>query len=159
MVLRSKSGLSAQEVLAKLEYYCAYQERCHLEVWQKLQEFNLSSQEKDEIIVALIQKNFLNEERFALVFAQSKFHQKKWGKVRIKNELKGRQIAEILIQKALKTIADEAYETTFEQLATQQWEQIHEPHLLKKKKKFCDHLLRKGWEHSRILDWLNDQKV
>ena len=159
MVSRSKSGLYAQEVLAKLEYYCAYQERCHQEVWQKLQEFSLSSQEKDEIIVALIQKNYLNEERFALVFAQSKFNQKKWGKVRIKNELKGRQIAEILIQKALKTITSEAYETTFEQLATQQWEQIHEPHLLKKKKKFCDHLLRKGWEHSRILDWLNDQKV
>lgn len=159
MVSISKSVLYAQEVLAKLEYYCAYQERCHQEVWQKLQEFSLSSQEKDEIIVALIQKNYLNEERFALVFAQSKFNQKKWGKVRIKNELKGRQIAEILIQKALKTITSEAYETTFEQLATQQWEQIHEPHLLKKKKKFCDHLLRKGWEHSRILDWLNDQKV
>ncbi|MFN7332181.1 MAG: regulatory protein RecX, partial [Flavobacterium sp.] len=112
--MHSKSGLSAQEVLAKLEYYCAYQERCHLEVWQKLQEFTLSSQEKDEIIVALIQNNFLNEERFAMVFAQSKFHQKKWGKVRIKNELKGRQIAEILIQKALKAISPEAYETTFE---------------------------------------------
>ena len=157
--MHSKSGLSAQEVLAKLEYYCAYQERCHLEVWQKLQEFTLSSQEKDEIIVALIQNNFLNEERFAMVFTQSKFHQKKWGKVRIKNELKGRQIAEILIQKALKAISPEAYETTFEQLAIQNWEQIHEPNLLKKKKKFCDYLLRKGWEHSRILDWLNEQNV
>ncbi|WP_297515187.1 RecX family transcriptional regulator [Flavobacterium sp.] len=159
MALHSKSGLSVQDVLAKLEYYCAYQERCHAEVWQKLQEFTLLSQEKDEIIVALIQKNFLNEERFALVFAQSKFHQKKWGKIRIKNELKSRQVNELLIQKALKTIPSETYESTFEQLASQNWESIRETNLLKKKKKFCDFLARKGWEHSRIMDWLHEQNV
>ncbi|WP_264511531.1 regulatory protein RecX [Flavobacterium sp. N1719] len=135
-----------------MEHYCAYQERCHAEVQQKLKEYAISTAEKDEIIVSLLQNNYLNEERFALLFAVSKFHQKKWGKVRIKNELKARQISDFLIQKALKEINPEEYEVTFEQLAAFQWEQIRETNALKKKKKFCDYLLRKGWENDRVFE-------
>lgn len=139
-----------------MEHYCAYQERCHAEVQQKLREYTITTAEKDEIIVSLLQNNYLNEERFALLFAVSKFHQKKWGKVRIKNELKARQLSDYLIQKALKEINPAEYEETFEQLATLQWEQIRETNALKKKKKFCDYLLRKGWESDRIIEKVSE---
>lgn len=139
-----------------MEHYCAYQERCHAEVQQKLREYAISTAEKDEIIVSLLQNNYLNEERFALLFAVSKFHQKKWGKVRIKIELKARQISDFLIQKALKEINLEEYETIFDQLAIHQWENIRESNVLKKKKKFCDYLLRKGWESDRIFEKANE---
>lgn len=139
-------NLSYTDYLKKLEYYCAYQERCHQEVVQKLRSFPLTPLEQDEIVVHLIAHNFLNEERFAKTFAISKFHQKKWGKVRIQNELKQRQLTDRLIQLALREIPDEEYETTFEQLATKIWETTTERHAVKKFKKCCDYLLRKGWE-------------
>lgn len=154
--MSSNSALSPKEVRSKMEHYCAYQERCHAEVQQKLREYTITTAEKDEIIVSLLQNNYLNEERFALLFAVSKFHQKKWGKVRIKNELKARQLSDYLIQKALKEINPAEYEETFEQLATLQWEQIREINALKKKKKFCDYLLRKGWESDRIIEKVSE---
>ena len=154
--MSSNSALSPKEVRSKMEHYCAYQERCHAEVQQKLREYTITTAEKDEIIVSLLQNNYLNEERFALLFAVSKFHQKKWGKVRIKNELKARQLSDYLIQKALKEINPAEYEETFEQLATLQWEQIRETNALKKKKKFCDYLLRKGWESDRIIEKVSE---
>ena len=154
--MSSNSALSPKEVRSKMEHYCAYQERCHAEVQQKLREYAITTAEKDEIIVSLLQNNYLNEERFALLFAVSKFHQKKWGKVRIKNELKARQLSDYLIQKALKEINPAEYEETFEQLATFQWEQIRETNALKKKKKFCDYLLRKGWESDRIIEKVSE---
>ncbi len=154
--MSSNSALSPKEVRSKMERYCAYQERCHAEVQQKLREYTITTAEKDEIIVSLLQNNYLNEERFALLFAVSKFHQKKWGKVRIKNELKARQLSDYLIQKALKEINPAEYEETFEQLATLQWEQIRETNALKKKKKFCDYLLRKGWESDRIIEKVSE---
>ena len=154
--MSSNSALSPKEVRSKMEHYCAYQERCHAEVQQKLREYAITTAEKDEIIVSLLQNNYLNEERFALLFAVSKFHQKKWGKVRIKNELKARQLSDYLIQKALKEINPAEYEETFEQLATSQWEQIRETNALKKKKKFCDYLLRKGWESDRIIEKVSE---
>jgi regulatory protein len=150
--LSSKSTSSVEDIVQKLEYYCSYQERCHIEVSEKLRGFILNQAEKDRIIVHLIESNFLNEERFALVFSISKFHQKKWGKIRIKNELKARKISDYLVTKALKEIPSEEYEMTFETLAEKHWEVIIEKNDLKKRKKFCDYLLRKGWESERIYE-------
>ena len=150
--MSSKSTSSVEDILQKMEYYCSYQERCHIEVSEKLRSFVLNQDEKDRIIVHLIESNFLNEERFALVFSISKFHQKKWGKIRIKNELKARKISDYLVTKALKEIPSEEYEMTFENLAEKHWESITEKNDLKKRKKFCDYLLRKGWESERIYE-------
>ena len=150
--MSSKSTSSVEDIVQKLEYYCSYQERCHIEVSEKLRSFVLNQQEKDQIIVHLIAHNFLNEERFASVFSISKFHQKKWGKIRIKNELKARKISDYLVTKALKEIPAEEYEMTFDTLAEKHWETITEKNDLKKRKKFCDYLLRKGWESERIYE-------
>lgn len=149
-LLPSKSTTSVEEVLQKLQRYCAYQERCHEEVNQKLYEFSLSQPDKDSIVVYLIENNYLNEERFVNVFTMSKLNQKKWGKIRIKNELKLRKISDYLISKALKSISNHEYETIFETLSEKIWKSITEPNLLKKRKKFCETLLRKGWESETI---------
>ncbi|MEC4003310.1 regulatory protein RecX [Flavobacterium sp. SUN052] len=133
-----------------MEWYCSYQERCHVEVQQKLFNYPISSKDKDEVIVHLIHNNFLNEERFANLFCVSKFHQKKWGKIRIKNELKARKISDYLINKALKEISNEEYFETFDTLSEKNWESISEKNILKKRKKFCDYLLRKGWESEMV---------
>lgn len=150
--MNSKSNSSVEGILQKLEYYCSYQERCHVEVLEKLRGFAISNHEKDLIIVHLITQNFLNEERFASIFAISKFHQKKWGKIRIKNELKARKISDFLITKAIKEIPLEEYEATFHTLAEKQWESSVEKNSLKKRKKFCDYLLRKGWESQSVYE-------
>ena len=147
-----KSTVSVKDIIQKLEYYCSYQERCHQEVVTKLYKFSITTYERESIIVSLIENNYLNEERFALLFCVSKFHQKKWGKIRIKNELKFRKISEYLINKALKEIPTEEYFQTFEILSEKHWETIRETNATKKRKKFCDFLLRKGWESSLVYE-------
>ncbi|RXR21104.1 RecX family transcriptional regulator [Flavobacterium amnicola] len=149
-------SISIPEITKKLEYYCSYQERCHNEVIDKLKTFYLTSEERDTIIVHLIQENFLNEERFACSFARGKHNIKKWGKVRIVNELKFRNISKYNIDKALKEITPEGYLNTFYELAEKQWEFIKETNPQKKKKKFCDYLLRKGWESHLVFEKLNE---
>lgn len=148
----SKSISSVKEVVHKLENYCAYQERCHVEVHEKLRSFTLSENERNQVMVHLIEHNFLNEERFASLFTISKFHQKKWGKIRIKNELKARKISDYLITKSLKEIPSEEYYDTFTILSEKFWKTISETNLLKKRKKFCDYILRKGWESDLVYE-------
>ncbi|MDY0089409.1 MAG: regulatory protein RecX [Flavobacteriaceae bacterium] len=145
-----------KEFIQKAEQYCSYQERCHAEVRKKLNALGLKNNESEEIIVHLISQNFLNEERFAYIFSRSKFNQKKWGKERIKKELKSRQISDYLITKALNEIPDEEYENLFELLSEKQWEIIQEKNLLKKRKKFCDFLLRKGYESNRVYERMKE---
>ena len=148
--------LTLKEAQLKLEYYCSYQERCHQEVVQKANDLGMKSNETDAIVVHLLQHNFLNEERFARSFARGKHRIKLWGKNRIVNELKQRHISAPNIKYALTEILDEEYQETFDKLAERHWETIKETNVQKKKKKFCDYLLRKGWESSLVYGKLKE---
>ena len=147
---------SVQEATIKLEYYCSYQERCHQEVVAKLYDLKMIPQVIDTIVVHLIENNFLNEERFACSFARGKHRIKFWGKIRIVNELKFRKISKYNIDKALKEFTEDEYLETFNQLANHHWETMRETHILKKKKKFCDFMLRKGFESFLVYDKLGE---
>ena len=149
-------ALTLKEAQLKLEYYCSYQERCHQEVVQKANDLGMKSNETDAIVVHLLQHNFLNEERFARSFARGKHRIKLWGKNRIVNELKQRHISAPNIKYALTEILDEEYQETFDKLAERHWETIKETNVQKKKKKFCDYLLRKGWESSLVYGKLKE---
>ena len=97
-----RKQLSKEQALQKLKHYCGYQDRSHSEVKEKLYSLGVWKKDHDEIMAALIEENYLNEERFALAFARGKFRMKKWGRVKIKYELKQRQVSEYTIKKALK---------------------------------------------------------
>ena len=151
-----KEVYSLKEAIQKIEHYCAYQERCHEEVEQKLRSMKMDSEERDHIIAHLINDNFLNEERFACSFARGKHRIKHWGKIRITNELKFRGINQTLINIALKEISLEEYYSTFDTLANRHWESIQETNSLKKRKKFCDFMLRRGFESNLVYEKLRD---
>lgn len=141
-----------KEVLLKLEHFCAYQERCHSEVVSKLYSLKMTPDEIDPIVVQLIENNFLNETRFACSFARGKHRIKSWGRIRITNELKLRHISTFNINLALKEISPEEYETTFDSLSEKCWNSITEKNTLKKRKKFCDYMLRRGFESFLVYD-------
>jgi regulatory protein len=147
---------SIKEAIHKIEHYCAYQERCHEEVAQKLRSMKMDSAEIDTILVHLISDNFLNEERFACSFARGKHRIKHWGKIRIINELNAKKISKTLINIALKEISTEEYLSTFHTLAERNWESILETNNLKKRKKCCDYLLRKGFESNLVYEKIKE---
>ena len=116
-MITPKNSYSVDEATKKLEGYCAYQDRCHKEVISKLKEMHMIPQAIELIVGHLIQDNFLNEERFARSFARGKFKIKKWGKNRIVNELKHREISKYNISLALEEIESKEYLKTFNTLA------------------------------------------
>jgi len=151
--------MTIKEALQKLEHFCAYQERCHDEVVTKLYSLKMSPDEIDIIIVKLIEDNFLNETRFASSFARGKHRIKHWGKIRIVNELKIRHISITNINLALKEITSEEYEMTFDQLSQRCWENLTERNSLKKRKKFCDYMLRRGYESNLVYDKVKELEL
>jgi regulatory protein len=144
--MQSSKSYSVTEATRKLEGYCAYQERCHKEVIQKLRDMRMIPAAIDQIVAHLIQENYLNEERFAQSFARGKFNIKKWGRNRIVNELKRRDISRFNIKTALKEIDDSAYLETLDKLSKKRLSQITETNIQKRKKKLADYLLYRGWE-------------
>lgn len=153
-MMKSKKTYTVEEATRALENYCVYQDRCHKEVEEKLFKMDMIPQACEVIILHLIEHNFLNEERFAKSFARGKFRIKKYGKVRITQELKFRNISTYNIKSALKEIDEKEYIKTLYQLSSQKWENTKESNFYKKQKKVADFLLRKGYESSLIYEAL-----
>lgn len=150
-----KKVFTVDEVKRKMEHYCAYQDRCHKEVENKLREYSIIPEAIEMILLSLLKDNFLNEERFSKSFARGKFRIKKWGKQRIVRELRFRNISEYNIKTALKEINEEDYITTIYSLVDKKNKLVTEANLFKRKKKIADYLLYRGFESNLIYEALS----
>ncbi len=150
--MRTEKGksLTINEIFEKLAHYCAYQDRCHYEVEKKLDEFHLIPEARDHILIELIQQNFLNEERFSESFVRGKFNQKKWGKQKIRIELKKRKIPQKLIDKSLNQINETDYLSTLTYLFHKKQREFKTPLTFENKYKITRFLLQKGYEYDLI---------
>jgi regulatory protein len=146
-----------EQALPKIKQFCVYQERCHSEVRDKLYSFGLHKNDVEEIISKLITENYLNEERFAIHFAGGKFRMKQWGKIKIKQALKYKQVSDYCIRKALKEIDSTEYEKTFHKVVQQKVKSLKgEKNIFIKKRKLQDFLLQKGFETNMIREATNN---
>lgn len=146
-------NIGTDRAFTKIARYCSYQERCHSEVKQELFSYGLYSEEVDEILVKLITENYLNEQRFAIAFAGGRFRLKKWGRVKIRYELRKRRISDACISNALYSLDEEAYNITLIQLFQLKEKAVSkEKNPFKRKMKIRAWLLQKGYEGELISD-------
>lgn len=151
-----KKFLTKEEALQKLRQYCAYQERSHYEVQQKLYDLGIRKQDHDEIISTLIEEDYLNEERFAKAFAGGKFRMKDWGRKKIYHALKEKRVSEYSIKQAMKEIDDEAYKQNLKELIEEKYESLKDEQYLVRKKKTIDYMLQKGYELDLVTRAINE---
>lgn len=147
---------TVQEATQKLMQFCAYRDRSHKEVEEKLKQLRMIPAAREVIILRLLQEDFLNEERFARSFVRGKFRIKKWGRIKIKQELKFREISAPVIRIALTEIEERAYHQTLEDLLQKKTDAVKEVDPFKKRKKLADYLLRKGYESGLVYEKIND---
>ena len=141
-------------VKKKIEHYCAYQERCHLEVTNKLNKLGVFGDELDEYICYLIDENFLSETRFSEAYVRGKFNNNNWGKVKISRELKLRNISDWNISNALSQINSEDYNNKLRKLCLKLVE-LNDKSEFELKNKVVKNLSYKGWEVDLVIKTLN----
>ncbi len=144
--------------LMKMQSWCAYQERCQQDARTKLFELGLWPEAVENIIVKLIEDNFLNEERFATNFARGKFTIKKWGRIKIKQELKQKRVGDYCLKKAMQQIDETEYIITLTKLIDSKRKLIKEKSPIKLKFKLMNYVLSKGYEKDLVFDILNNKE-
>ena len=148
---------SLLEAKQKIEAFCAYQERCDQEVRKKIKSWGLDSEDTDILISDLISNNFLNEQRFAEAFVSGKFRIKRWGKVKIRQHLKQKQISDYSIKKGMQEINDNEYLETLSDLAAAKNRLILSAKSpWDRKIKLQRYLAGKGYEQHLIQEVVND---
>ncbi len=138
------------EVWNRAASFCAYQERCELEVRAKLQELEVPDALIGSVLERLAEEGFLDERRFVESFVRGRFSIKKWGRVRIRQELKLRGISDELILFGMELIEDEVYQEVLNGLADRKWAATREANPFIKKAKLQRFLLFRGFETDLI---------
>lgn len=146
----NKTFLTKEQALQKLKHYCAYQERCHKEVKEKLYSLGLRKNDVEELISKLIEEDYLNEERFAIQFAGGKFRMNNWGRIKITHALQQKFVSTYCIKLGLKTIINDDYEAVLLKLATTKWLSLKGEQYLSKQAKLYAYLQQKGYESDFI---------
>lgn len=141
-------------VKKKIEHYCAYQERCHLEVTNKLNKLGVFGDELDEYVCYLIDENFLSETRFSEAYVRGKFNNNNWGKVKISRELKLRNISDWNISNALSQINSEDYNNKLRKLCLK-LVKLNDKSEFELKNKVVKNLSYKGWGVDLVIKTLN----
>jgi regulatory protein len=141
-----KVRIGKEQAIQRIRHYCAYQERAQQEVRDKLYELGMTMDEVEEIMSDLIAENFLNEERFAVQFAGGHFRIKGWGKVKIQHALQQKRVSSYNIKIGLKSIDEDAYIKTLEQLAAKKWNSLKGERGLSRMAKTYAFLHQRGFE-------------
>lgn len=102
--------------------------------------------EVESTISLLIEQGFLDESRYASLFAGGHFRQKNWGKIKIRAALRLKKVSEANIRTALLEIDTEEYNRTAGRLAAAKITLLGDINPLAKQAKTLAYLLQKGFE-------------
>jgi regulatory protein len=143
--------LSSEKAYEKIMHWCAYQERSHRETQRKLLSYGLSTALVDELLARLISENFINEERFAATLASGKFRMKKWGRNKIRIELKKHGVSDYSIKKGLAAIDPHEYEKILQELIDKKLKSLKNESAFKTLYKVRNYAISKGFESDLVV--------
>ena len=151
------SDLTSSQRKLKIEKFCAYQERSHQQVRDKLYNLGAHSEEVENVIVNLIESGFLNESRFVEAYVRGKFRMKGWGRMKIRAGLSVHRIDKKMMQKALYLIDDDEYMDRLRKTIDQKLRGLKEKNPHKRKAALIRFAAQRGFETELIYQVLNEK--
>jgi len=149
---------TVKEATERIQSYCAIQDRCQWDVERKMKEWGISDEIIENIVTDLILEKFVDEQRFSESFCRGKFRIKKWGKVKIENELKIKKISNNCIDKGLLQIEKKEYMKVLKDLYLKKRDSLKDTNQFIRKGKIVKHLQQKGFESKLIWELINKDK-
>jgi len=153
-----KSKYDIKILIEQLKNYCAIQERCSSDIVTKMKTWRITNENQNKILDILIKEDFINDKRYSKSFCRGKFRIKKWGKVKIANELKRKKINPSTITSSLNEIKDIDYNTALDTQFNKKKQSIKSSNYYDKKKKIANYLIGKGYESNLVWEKLRELK-
>ena len=152
---KPKKEVSDKQLLNDLCKFAAYQERCVSDIEKKLDQYDISEDDKNGMIDYLIEERFLDEDRFVEMYVKGRFNLKKWGKIKIKSHLRNKRIPSSKIEKGLRFINEAQYIKVLFGLGQKKWDSLEKEEPVQRKVKTLRFLASKGYESDKIYSFLD----
>lgn len=146
--------MSYDRAIEKAMRYCSFQERCILDVKNRLLAWNVKKEEWDKVIDKLLELDFLNEDRYVEDYVRGKFTMKKWGRNKIKAGLMQKRISGKKVTEELNSIDERQYESTIENLIEKKKNLLALKEGLELRDKLYRYMIGKGFESDLVLKCL-----
>lgn len=151
-----KKECSANEARYKAEAYCAAAERCITDVKRKLQQWGAPQDCMDEIIRGLVVDNYLSEQRYVDAFVREKHRFNGWGKAKIAQMLRMKQLPSSLIEEAVLHLDKEEYHSALSALLQKKKDGIKARNAYERNGKLIRFALGRGYEMNDIMNCLKE---
>ncbi len=142
--------------IAKIRRWCAIQERCLVEVRIHALALGLNDKDAEKAIQTLTKEGFIDEERFAKIYAGSKFRNKNWGRSRIIGELKARQIPADIIKIGLGEIDEKDYRARIVEMVQHKIAVTDRSNVLLFKHRLAKPAIAKGYEPELVQEIIDE---
>ncbi|WP_421917940.1 regulatory protein RecX [Marinifilum sp.] len=149
-------NISTQAALSKVQFICSKQEKCCSDIRKKLQDWNISVEDQDEIINSLMEDKFIDESRYTNFYVQDKCRFNKWGKIKISHHLKHKHIPEGIIHEALEQINQDEYQKNLRDLLQRKLESLRHDDRYQLKTKLYRFAQSRGFESQLSLNLIDD---
>ena len=145
-----------ENTIKKLKKNCAGSDKCQFDIIKKMSSLRIQKPVQKKILNILVKENFINEARYAKTYCRGKFRINKWGKQKIINSLKIKNISSKNINIGLKEIHEESYISLINDLICRKNEKLNKLDMKLKKEKIAKFLLQKGFESPLIWKSINN---
>ena len=153
---KKNNNISPATALSKVQFICSKQEKCCSDIRKKLQDWNISEDDQDEIITSLIEDKFIDESRFTNFYVRDKYRFNKWGRIKISYQLKHKQIPERIITESLEQINDQEYKEILQDLLQSKLRSLKDEDKYQLKTKLYRFAQSRGFESQLSLNLIDD---
>ena len=111
--------MTSSAAFSQLAARCSARETCLSEARAKLERLELTPAQCDAVLQRLVSEGYIDEARYARAFVSDKLRFARWGRLKIRQALRQKGLADDDISQALLTIDEQAYEDTLRTLLAQ----------------------------------------
>lgn len=147
----AKRTYTAKEALERAMHLCGKAERCEQDIRNKLEQWGIKEEDQSAILKRLTDERFIDDSRFARLFAESKLKHNKWGRHKIVQALRQKAIAEHHIENAMDEIMDDEYRQVIRQALTRKYSTLKnekDPYTIRGK--LLRFALNRGYEKDEV---------
>lgn len=134
---------------------CSKKEYCSKAIREKLQTWELPEKDISQIMDFLIRHQFIDDRRYARIYAEDKFRFNHWGKQKITQMLRQKGISGEIITEALSSIDHSIYTESCLEILRQKLKALPPGDPYKTKGKLIRFALGKGFDYDTVSHCIN----
>lgn len=147
--------LTEKEAFNKAAALCAGSEHCRSEIASRLEKWGVETPLANAILDRLEEERYIDEARYARFYAHDKLRYNQWGRLKISQGLRLKQIPREYIRDAVGTLEEEEYLTIIKGVLKNKQRSVKGKNAYERSMKLLRYAAGKGFEPSLVRPLIN----